>query len=50
MCASILETNGPVSQMPMLSIHDGNHSEATTSLILGIIEQGELEERDEHHV
>ena len=37
-------------QTPVLSIHDGNHLESTNSLILGVTEQGELEERDEHSV
>lgn len=49
-CASILESNGSVSQTPVLSIHDGNHSEATTSLISIVTEQGELEERTEHSI
>ena len=49
-CASILERNGSVFQTPVLSIHDGNHLESTNSLILGVTEQGELEERAEHSV
>ena len=34
----------------MLYIHGGNYLEATASLISGVTEQGELEERAEHSV
>lgn len=46
-CTSILQRNGSVSQTSVLSVHDENHSEATTSLISSITEQGESEERTE---
>lgn len=46
-CTSFLQRNGSVSQTPMLSVHDEDHAEATTSLVSSTIEQGELEERTE---
>lgn len=46
-CTSILQRNGSVSQTSVLSVHDENHSEATTSSISSITEQGESEERTE---